>query len=255
MTTFWPDMSVDTAAVGGCVARPLRPVTMNASLGPATLIRERTNMTSSRTRRTAPPMAMSRGMGVPSLRERGSVGLDHARWSSLGACTTKICAPSGMRLVGPGVELDRLAGDAYPHLAVAAGRDRGDHHAERADQVVPGRGWRRCACSAPPGSAGPPATRWAPRRARRRPTAPRSSRRTPPSSSLTMAAPKPNAPRKPGDRLDGDRTVDAGMTEVQQFPAEQGQGQHADARPTDDQKDERPRGHDLHGSDPTQRSA
>jgi hypothetical protein len=39
MTTFWPDRSVETTPSASSVARPLRPVTMNASLGPATLIR------------------------------------------------------------------------------------------------------------------------------------------------------------------------------------------------------------------------
>ena len=40
ITTFWPDRSVEIAPVSGLVtARPLRPVTMNASFGPATLKR------------------------------------------------------------------------------------------------------------------------------------------------------------------------------------------------------------------------
>ena len=37
MTTFWPDMSVDRLPSADSMARPLRPVTMNAWLGPATL--------------------------------------------------------------------------------------------------------------------------------------------------------------------------------------------------------------------------
>ena len=37
--------------------RPLRPVTMKAWLGPATLIRDRTSSTSRRTRTAMPPMA------------------------------------------------------------------------------------------------------------------------------------------------------------------------------------------------------
>ena len=73
-----------------------------------------------------------------------------------------------------------------------------------------------------------------------------------PSSSFTMAPPKPNAPSEAGDRLQGDRPVDVGVPEVQEFAAEQGERQHPDARPADDQKDERPRGHDLHGIDAAQ---
>ena len=41
MTTFWPDRSVAMTPSAPSTERPLRPVTMNASLGPATLIRLR----------------------------------------------------------------------------------------------------------------------------------------------------------------------------------------------------------------------
>ena len=61
MTTFWPDRSVLIDPVSGFVTGlPLRPVTMNASLGPATLIRDTTMPTMARTRTTRriSPMAM-----------------------------------------------------------------------------------------------------------------------------------------------------------------------------------------------------
>ena len=61
-TTFWPELSVDRPPSAVWVVRPLRPVTMNASFGPATLIRESTKSTRMSTRRTAPPMAMSRAI-------------------------------------------------------------------------------------------------------------------------------------------------------------------------------------------------
>ena len=61
-TTFWPELSVETPAVGGLGGAALAPVTMNASFGPATLIRESTKSTRMSTRRTAPPMAMSRAI-------------------------------------------------------------------------------------------------------------------------------------------------------------------------------------------------
>ena len=40
MTTFWPDRSVERMPSAVSIVRPLRPVTRNAWLGPATLIRE-----------------------------------------------------------------------------------------------------------------------------------------------------------------------------------------------------------------------
>ena len=83
MTIFWPDRSVDTTPVSGLVTgRPLRPVMMNASLGPATLMRVMTARTASRTRAAAAARAIRAVvMAVPlgegpgqGSREVGSAG-------------------------------------------------------------------------------------------------------------------------------------------------------------------------------------
>ena len=65
------------------VVRPLRPVTMNASFGPATLIRESTKITRTRTSsdRAADGDEEGHAWG-PVFEGRESVGLlDDARWS------------------------------------------------------------------------------------------------------------------------------------------------------------------------------
>jgi hypothetical protein len=57
MTTFWPEESRETIPASLVTCRPCRPVTRNAWLGPATLIRERTSRTSRTTRTAMPPIA------------------------------------------------------------------------------------------------------------------------------------------------------------------------------------------------------
>ena len=167
MTTFWPDRSVAIEPSAPSTDRPLRPVTMNASLGPATLIRERTNMAIRRTRRTAPMIAMSRGVMILPSGDDARAARDRAasrpgRWSA-GYRDHEDLGTERERLVRPRVELDLLAGDREAHLAVAAGRYRRDHHAHRADQV--GAGERRvgATCSSRRRPACRRATRWAPR--------------------------------------------------------------------------------------------
>src|SRR5215217_7409870 len=76
MTTFCPDMSVTVVPSAARIARPLRPVTMNASLGPATLIRESTNIAMNSTRSTAPTIAMISGVMLPLLSGTCPASLD-----------------------------------------------------------------------------------------------------------------------------------------------------------------------------------
>jgi hypothetical protein len=54
MTTFWPEVSLPPAL-------PLRPVMMNAWLGPATWIREMTKTTKTKTRTASPITPITRG--------------------------------------------------------------------------------------------------------------------------------------------------------------------------------------------------
>ena len=67
ITTFWPDMSVLTWPAALVVDRPLAPVTRNAWLGPATLMRLRISRTTRTTRTALPMMAMRTGLMSCSL--------------------------------------------------------------------------------------------------------------------------------------------------------------------------------------------
>src|SRR2546421_1183550 len=142
ITTFWPDRSVTVLPSAARIARPLRPVTMNASLGPATLIRDRMNMAMNSTSRTAPTIAMIRGDIVPSSLVQKSLDTRSGHDQNAGRAGYLDHEDPGTereRLGRPRVELDVLPGDGEAHLAVSAGRNRRDDHTGRAEHVAAGQ--------------------------------------------------------------------------------------------------------------------
>ena len=164
MTTFWPEVSPPPPL-------PLRPVMMNASLGPATRMRVMTKMTSSSASATPPPTAMRVGddsmsclpadcgcrwwsMRPPAAGDgRASRVTRRGRVScasrSNGATSTRVeevtsttttSVPTGIGAAAVQATLTGPVGRLEQHLAVAArGRCR-DDPAERAQQAGLGLG-------------------------------------------------------------------------------------------------------------------
>lgn len=84
MTTFWPERSVEIRPVSGFVtALPLRPVTMNASLGPATLNRLATSTTIETANAASTMRKMTSGFMTSFQNDRT------VDWERLGAVTPR----------------------------------------------------------------------------------------------------------------------------------------------------------------------
>ena len=241
MTTFWPDRSVDRPPSAASVDRPLRPVTMNASFGPATLIRDRMKMTSRSTSSDAAadgdeqgeswefllPGGRASGLldddaGVAGRLDDEDLGAQRHGWSARALSLT-------------GWPPMRMRTSPYPSAGIGV----------TTTPSVPTRSARvgvaSVRMSAPPGSAG----------IANQPVGTAAS--TPPATAADdhargtrteqlagdRAAPNPNAPTKPAIAWTENGPSTSGWPKWSSG-AEQGEREHADAGPADEQKDDVP---------------
>src|SRR5699024_10563786 len=108
----WPDESVDVSPLDEVTELPRRPVTRNAWLGPATLIRETINNTNRMISRTMPPTAIRiEDMISSSYSMDGSRGAANGGSSRGAVDTTSTEVGVGASMTYTGVPAGRVSAD------------------------------------------------------------------------------------------------------------------------------------------------